>query len=420
MSGFGDVARSTLPSGVPVFVARVDSEVAAISASVRAGSRDEPPGALGATHMLEHLLLRRREAGDAISFVTEVDALGGEANALTAREELIAFCRVPADQAVAAMELLVRSVAEQPVPGEVFESERRVILEELRARASDPGEVAHDLLFETAFPGAGLGRPVPGTIESVSALRPSTVEALRRERVHAGTVGLVFVGPYDLEDVVARLGSTSLAELPTGEWAPVRTPPRFAAQRHGSPYARSVRSDYASVVLGAEGVPYAHRDRPAAEVLAVLLGGAASSLLYTELRDRLGLAYSIWANHRAYTDAGVLRIQVDADPRTVAEVVEVSRSLIAARVAEGWSERELSVARAQCAGQLLLECESAVDLALAIARNRHVGGLEGWTLARHRAAIAGVGADRLHELARTLLGGGIAAFVATDSEANEP
>lgn len=411
--GNGEVEKSALGSGVPVYACRAGSAVSTVAVCARTGARDETERTRGATHALEHLLLRRRDDPGERSLLVEAERLGGEVNALTSKEEMIVFCRVPATHALDALELLAATVTAQGLPLEAFESERSVILEEQAGIEADPYEVAHDLVFEKAWPGDGLGHPIAGSTRDVGALEPEAVLARRDELLDARLLAVLVTGAVDLEAARERLERTRLAELPGRRGAEERSPPHCRLGRRL--YARRVRGEAAQVVLAAEGFPYADPRRPAAEVLATLLGGSSASVLYRVLRDRLGLVYSIWSDHRAFTDTGLFRVEVATQRQRVAEVVRAAVDVALERLEGEWGEEEVEVARRQRAGQVVLESESSIDLAITVARNRFVGGLEGWEVARHVAALERVSAEDVHAVGRALLERGVGAIVAADT-----
>ena len=366
------------------------------------------------------MLLRREKRAGRLSLTFEIDRLGGEVDALTGKEELVVVCRVPRRHAAAAVELLGAFVASTELPLESLESERRVVLEELQGAASDPEEVAHDLFFELAFPDHGLGRPVGGTLERVAALSADALVAHERERVHAGTLGFAAVGPLAAEEVVERLERTPVATVPHGAWLPrPAAPARFADDVDGRIRVRRVHADYAHVLLAAEGRPYGDPSRPAADVLAARLGGSTTSLLFETVRSQLGLAYLVFAWHRAYSDVGVLRIEVGTTPANVRRVVDTIRNVVAEALATGELFEELDVAKAQAVGRIVLESETSSELALTLARNRLVGEVPGWSPEAYVQALDRVTADDVHAEAARVVERGLLAVAAGHAEGGD-
>ncbi|MFD2350418.1 M16 family metallopeptidase [Nonomuraea ferruginea] len=266
---------------------RPGAAVTTVSVWLRAGSRHERPGVEGGTHLLEHILMQVPSAGGE-RVIDLLEDLGGEANAITSREHLVLYARVPSEEAAAALDILARALAEPELSAPVLEAERKVVQEELRLAAADPLDVVHDIFFGLAYPGHPLGRPVGGTIEEVGRLE---LDALRdHHRRFLGSAGVVVCGGADPDDLLRVLDKGPLAALPPWQESDPGEPPAWGGGRE----ALRLNADTTGVVLGGPAAAYRDPLRHRWPVLMELLAGASSALLTEELRNRRGLCYELW------------------------------------------------------------------------------------------------------------------------------
>ncbi|GAA1265403.1 pitrilysin family protein [Sphaerisporangium rubeum] len=380
--------RAALDNGVPVWVLRRPGATAtSVTTWLLTGSRYEPERVAGGTHLLEHILMQAPlPEGRPVDLL---EGLGGEANAITSRDHLVLYARVPSPEAPAALEILGRALATPSLTEDVLEAERKVVQEELRLAAGDPFDIVHDVFYDVAFSGHPLARPVGGTAESVENVGLADLRAFHEQWVRAGSAGVIVCGDMTTEAVLAVLSAGPLASLP----------PAAAAAGHGTPRVSGGRrdlalnNDSAGVVLGGPAVPYGHPLLPAWQVLMDLVAGASSALLFEEIRNRRGLAYEMWGFTNAYRDTGVWRAFVATAPEHAEEVVALGTSLLRERAERGWSAEEVEVATRRTAGLLQLETEQSLEEALLYGRYGLIPGHPSWTLAGQVAAIRAVTAD---------------------------
>jgi len=403
------VLSGELRSGIPLYVVEdvAPAFVSSVVCCLRFGARHDPPRRGGITHFLEHLLLRDRP--DRPSFTRRINELGGEANGLTSKEELAIYARVPSDSLAQALTAAADCLTARELPLDELELERSVILEELEQAQGDPSDAIHDLAYESVFGRHTLARPPGGSLESVRAIGAPDILQLREERVHAGTIAICVAGGASLAEVSSLLDTTPLGEVGGNGWLPSAEPPPDlrALDASAPPQLRSIRSDYAFVALALPGFSYSDPREAAADVIGMLVAGSTSSLLYREVRERRGLAYALGGWHRPYTDTGFFRTTIGLTPQRASEVIEVSLETIAQQVAAGWTEAEVEIGKRQVVGEALLGLESSADSALAVARTRFVGDVEGWTPLEYTRTVAALTAGEVNELAADWLGDGL-------------
>ncbi|GII85591.1 peptidase M16 [Sphaerisporangium siamense] len=391
--------RTTLANGVPVLVLhRPGATATTVTLWLLTGSRYEQESVAGGTHLLEHILMQAPLADGSGRPIDLLEGLGGEGNAITSRDHLVLYGRVPSPEARTALGILARALARPGLTEEVLESERKVVQEELRLAAGDPFDVVHDVFYDVAFGRHPLARPVGGTAESVGRVTLDDLHGFHSRWVRGASAGVIVCGDLSPEAVLEVLESGPVSALPAGGVPRDDGSPIVGGGRRHLP----LNNESAGVVLGGPAVPYGHRLLPAWQVLMDLIGGASSALLFEEIRNRRGLAYDMWAFTNAYRDTGVWRAFVATAPEHVEEVVETATTLLTRRAEDGWTAGEVEPATRRAAGLLQLETEQSLEEALLYGRYGLIPG-HPWTLAGHIEAIRAVTAEDVLESLRTAL-----------------
>ncbi|MFC6086179.1 M16 family metallopeptidase [Sphaerisporangium aureirubrum] len=392
--------RARLGNGVPVWVlGRPGATATTVTVWLLTGSRYESERVAGGTHLLEHILMQAPLPGDGRP-VDLLEGLGGEANAITSRDHLVLYARVPSPEALTALEILARALAAPGMTEEVLDTERKVVQEELRLAAGDPFDVVHDVFYDVAFAGHPLARPVGGTADSVGGVSLADLKSYHERWVRAGSAGVIVCGDVTPEAVLKVLEAGPLSTLPPSlEPAGHGATPRV----HGGRRDLALNNDSAGVVLGGPAVPYGHPLLPAWQVLMDLVAGASSALLFEEIRNRRGLAYDMWGFTNAYRDTGVWRAFVATAPEHAEEVVALGTSLLRERAERGWTAEEVAVATRRTAGLLQLEIEQSLEEALFYGRYGLIPGHPTWTLGGQVNAIRAVTPDEVLSCLRTAL-----------------
>lgn len=404
MSGpHGWADQPALRNGVPVVVrSRPGADVTTVSVWVLLGSRHET--APGVTHLLEHVFMQATPPGHELRMIDELEALGADANAVTARDHLALYATIPSPEAIAALRVLADGLTSAGITGDLVDAERRVVDEELRLAAADPNDIVHDVFFATAFAGQQVGRPVGGTAAEMARLTPDDLISRADHNVRAGTVGVVASGDLDVDDVVAALDDGPLAAL-AGGLGPVLDPVRTTYGRAD----HELNSDTAAVIIGGHAVALDDPRLPALEVLMELLAGGNASVLHEEIRSRRGLSYDLWGTATGYRDMGVWRVGVATAPEHRDTVVELAGNLIADAASAGFAADRVAVARRRVAALMRLDAESSLAEVLRLGQHRLIGRDLDWTLRRHADALLGVTAADVADCARTVLDGFVVA-----------
>jgi predicted Zn-dependent peptidase len=358
------VRRSVLPSGVRILSERVPgARSATVGFWVAVGSRDEQPESFGSTHFLEHLLFKGTRDRTALDIAVSFDEVGGEHNAVTAKEYTCYYAKVRDRDLPMAIDVLADMFTSSLLDAEEFETERGVILEELAMADDDPADVTSERFFEAVMGGHPLGRPIGGSVETIEAATRDAVWAHYRENYRANDLVVTVAGAVDHDELVARVERclTSAGWQLADEAAPVarRTPDSQFIER-GAPLVVVRRPiEQANILLGVPALAATDDRRNVLNVLNSVLGGSMSSRLFQEVRERRGLAYSVYSFAPSYSDTGVLGLYAGCSPSKAAQVAELMAGELRTLATGGITADELRRALGQMAGASALALEDS-------------------------------------------------------------
>jgi len=383
----------TLPT---VFVHELpDSPTAAVGAWMRIGSAHEGADQAGITHLLEHLLLRRCGDRTPEAIAELIDSLGGVVDAFTTRELCAVTAHVPSERFDDALGLVLDAVFRPKLRPDELEVERKVVAAEFDLIQDSPAEVAAERALEACWGDHPLARPVLGRREVVERLAVTDLERFHASRFNPANLLLVAVGPVEERSLRAALeGCPAPTAATVGPSAPPWRPGVLVDERDG------LEQLYANLVL-----PGLRADDPevfALGVLHQLLGGGASSRLFRELRDRLGLVYDVGSSIYAAAAAGVLEVTFSAPARQTTACWDAVFRVLGDVAAGRISDREVELARGALAAGVVLGAEGSDALMEA-----HAGELlshgHPFDAARTRRKLAEVTPERVRALAARVI-----------------
>ena len=348
--------RTTLANGARVLTAPM-SHAQSVSCFLMyaAGSRYERREESGIAHFAEHLFFKGTERRPtARDIATEIDAIGGEFNAFTGKEVTAYYVKCAAETRDVALDVLVDMLRNSRFDADEIEREKGVIVEEMNMYADTPRSYIGNVWERHVYGDQPLGWDIIGTEETIRAATRETFAGYldrwyRPERMVIGLGGRVG------DDVIERLEEL-LGDLPaeaTGTPEAVVLPEDGGAVR-----IHTKQSDQAHLVIGAPSYPHGHPDRYALQLLATVLGGGMSSRLFTEVRERRGLAYYVYCGNNSYADAGTLAAQAGVDLNRIDEAVETIVAELRRVVTESVPADELEKARSFAKGRFVLGLES--------------------------------------------------------------
>jgi predicted Zn-dependent peptidase len=396
MHGRSEPARATtLDSGVRVVTEAMPSvRSIALGMWIRAGSRDEGVEQAGISHFLEHMLFKGTERFSSREIDEAFDAMGAEVNAGTGKETTSVYSRFLDGHLERAFDVLQDMVLRPAYPD--VDSEREVVIEEIAMYEDEPSDKVHDVLATAIFGEHPLGRPIIGRADVISSVPVPQIAEWHDGRYVPANMVIAAAGNLDHDEIVALVdgafpgtkASTPLAAAsPDGAVPVVRFHCKETEQYH--------------VCLGGHGMPRGDDRRFALRVLDTILGGSTSSRLFQEVREKHGLAYSVYSYANHYQDSGQVGLYVGTRPDRVREAMEVIGTELRRLQQDGVTAAELELARENVKGRTVLSMESTLT------RMNRLGssvlmGVPVLTVDEVLAAFDAVTLDDLGELAREL------------------
>ena len=399
------VRRTVLPGGLRVVTENLPGvRSAAFGIWVGVGSRDETPAQAGAAHYLEHLLFKGTARRSALDISAALDAVGGEMNAFTSKEYTCFYARVLDVDLPLAIDVVSDLVTSALMRAADVDSERDVILEEIAMRDDDPGDLVHEEFADAMFGPTPLGRPILGTVETIEAITPRAIRGFYRRQYRPENMVIAAAGHVDHATVV-RLVKRAFggAGFLDGDASPaVPRAGAFRTRGAGDVRVRTKSTEQANVVLGVPGLARDDDRRFALGVLNSALGGGMSSRLFQEIREKRGLAYSVFSFASHYADTGMFGVYAGCMPKKVDDVLAITRDELVKVAAEGLTADELLRGKGQLRGGLVLGLEDTGSRMSRIGKAELLTGRL-WSTAEVLAAIEAVDIDDVKEIAGSLL-----------------
>lgn len=397
------VALTTLPSGVRVVTeAMPDVRSVTVGFWIDVGSRDEQGSVNGATHFLEHLLFKGTQRRSAKEIAEALEAVGGDMNAFTSKEYTCFYARCLDRDLPLAVDVLGDMIASATLrPGDV-DAERDVVLEEIRMHLDTPDDLVHSVWSEAFFNDHPLGREVLGDEQTISAMARDEIAGWYERKYVPANLVVAAAGNLAHERVV-ELVAASLTALhrDVGGRTPRTTP---ALPTDGGAVVRTRPTEQAHLVIGGRGLPRNDDRRFAAGVLNQALGGGMASRLFQEVRERRGLAYTVYSYLGMYVDSGTLAVYAGTAPQRVDDVLQVVADEFAKVAEHGLTEDELVRAKGNLAGSIVLALEDTGSRMNRLGK-AVVTGSPLYSLDDTIAAIEDVSPAAVREVTEFLLGG---------------
>lgn len=371
------VRRTVLPSGLRIVTEEVPSvRSAAIGIWVNVGSRDETPAVAGASHFLEHLLFKGTTRRSALEISATIEAVGGEMNAFTSKEYTCFYARVIDTDLPMAIDVVSDLITSSIVSALDVDAERKVVLEEIAMRDDDPSDLVHDLYAETYYGDTQLGRPILGTIKSIKDMTRGSVFNYYKKKYVPQDLVVAVAGNIKHKRVVAMVEEAlSRDNFLDVKGAPQIRPNTAVKTKPMQTVGLLTRkTEQAHMFYGMEGVARSDERRFAMGVLASALGGGMSSRLFQEIREKRGLAYSVYAYAQQFAGSGQIGFYAGCNPTKAIEVIEIIREVLADVAENGMSHEEIERAKGAVRGSLVLSQEDSGSRMSRIGKNEIVYG----------------------------------------------
>ena len=371
------VRRTVLPSGLRIVTEEVPSvRSAAIGIWVNVGSRDETPAVAGASHFLEHLLFKGTTRRTALEISATIEAVGGEMNAFTSKEYTCFYARVIDTDLPMAIDVVSDLITSSIVSALDVDAERKVVLEEIAMRDDDPSDLVHDLYAETYYGDTTLGRPILGTIKSIKEMSRSSVFNYYKKKYLPQDLVVAVAGNIKHKRVVAMveeaLSRDNFLDVKGAPQIRPNTPVKTKPMHSVGLLTR--KTEQTHMFYGMEGVARSDDRRFAMGVLASALGGGMSSRLFQEIREKRGLAYSVYAYAQQFAGSGQIGFYAGCNPTKAIEVVEIIREILADVAENGMRHEEIERAKGAVRGSLVLSQEDSGSRMSRIGKNEIVYG----------------------------------------------
>jgi predicted Zn-dependent peptidase len=360
--GDAAVVRTVLPGGLRVVTEHLPAvRSAAFGIWAGVGSCDEDHAHAGATHYLEHLLFKGTSRRTALEISAALDAVGGELNAFTGKEYTCYYARVLDADLPLAIDVLSDMVTNSLIEPKDVDAERGVILEEIAMNDDDPSDTVHEAFAAQLFGDTTLGRPILGTVESINSITREQIADHYQSRYTPPSLVVAAAGSIQHEAVVAGVRESFAVASAT---AAAPDPPRLGGLGEAVPggagrgvklVSRSI--EQANLVLGCEGLSRNDDRRFALGILNAALGGGMSSRLFQEVREKRGLAYSVYSFASQHAETGTWGVYVGCLPAKADEVLAICQEEIAKVVSGGLTDAELERGKGQLRGSIVLSLE---------------------------------------------------------------
>jgi len=347
------VTTTTLNNGLRVVTDRTPGlRTASVGVWVDAGARYEAPDINGVSHLLEHMAFKGTERRSARAIAEQIEAVGGHLNAYTSREQTAYYARILSEDVPLAADILADILQHSSFAEDELERERHVVIQEIGQADDTPDDIIFDFLQHVAYPDQALGRPILGTVDTVKSFRREQLAGYMGQHYRAESMVLVGAGGIE-HGALVGLAAEMFGELKP-ETAREREPARYV----GGDMRDARDLEQVHFALGFPCVSFTDPDFHAVQVYSTLLGGGMSSRLFQEVREKRGLAYSIFSYANAYLDSGMFSVYAGTGEEEIAELVPVIAEELL-KVTVKVDEEEVARARAQLKAGLLMSLESS-------------------------------------------------------------
>jgi len=359
------ILKTQLNNGIRVITERIPhAHSVSIGIWITNGSRHDRSDLNGVAHFIEHLLFKGTAQRSALDIAREIDSVGGVLNAFTCREYLCFYAKVLSDALPKAVDLLTDIFLHSSFDASEVEKERKVILQEIRMIKDSPDNYIHELFCQSFWKSHPLGMSIVGTEESVAGMTRDALLETRHERFRAEDIIICAAGNVSHEDLISLL-ARQFTEVPAGSHVCTGTPPCYE-KRLGI-----LEKDLEQVhlCLGTRALPQDSPLRYAGYILNTILGGSISSRLFQEVREKQGLAYSVYSYVLSHSDTGTMVVYAGTKPEKLVDVIDIVLKELRTLKTEAVSTSEINFAKEHLKGNLLLSLENNDNRMTKLAKN---------------------------------------------------
>jgi predicted Zn-dependent peptidase len=362
--------KSVLDNGVTVLTESLDTvRSVAFGIWFAVGSRDESPVEAGMSHFMEHMMFKGTSSRSASQISTAFDELGAELNAFTSKEYTCYFSRLVDEHLPVAVEVLSDMVTDAVLADDACEREREVVIEEIARMEDAPDDQVHEIFSHALWPDHPIGLPILGSRQTVGSFDHAQSVEFRSRHYLTGNCVVAAAGHVDHDELVALLDD----HLPLTR-GPRSDRPAAAASRTSRLSVLNKDTEQSHICYGVATMNAHHQDRFALAILDTILGGGMSSRLFQEIREKQGLAYSVYSFHSLFQDTGQFAVYAGTRPSNTERVIELIRDEIEKVRATGLTSEELQRGKDSIKGHMVLGLENTRNRMVRLGKNEVTGG----------------------------------------------
>ena len=354
----------TLQNGLRIILEKgKNSKTCGAEIWIASGSSYESPETAGTSHFIEHMIFKGSEKRSALDIAVDMDEIGGHLNAYTAREATCFYARTLSEHMPKALDILCDMVKNPRLDAEDIELEKGIIKEEIAMYEDEPEDICSDLYYENAWKNSMLGSNILGTVETVDAVtKESLTSHMNRFFVPERTV-ISLSGNFDKDAAIEIIKEYFSDAVNTG--FPLN--PTLAEFRPG---IVTVKKNFTQnqLILGFKGVPAGTKKREIALLISSILGDTPSSRLFQQIREKLGLVYSVGTNCISYLRAGVFNVFMGLNEKSEEKAISETIKIIS-DFADTVTEKELARAKEQAVTEFVMSLENLSSHASRNGRN---------------------------------------------------
>jgi predicted Zn-dependent peptidase len=385
-----------LPNGLRVVLEHIPTcRSVSFGIWAKTGSRNESQAHNGISHFIEHMLFKGTERHSAKDIAEIFDGIGGNVNAFTTKEYTCYFVKVLDEHLPLAMDVLADMFFNSKFDPEELEKERNVILEEISMYEDTPDDLVHDLMAKAAYGSHALGQTILGLQENLHRFQSEDLKNYMSEHYGIGNIVVSMAGNFNdetMELITKHFGSYTNS----GNIVELHKP----VFQSGALYHEK-KTEQNHICLSLPGCSMKDERQYAMILLNNSIGGGMSSRLFQEIREKRGLAYSVYSYHTAYIDSGLFTIYTGTAPKQTEEVLKVSMDIIGDVLSKGLTEAELRKGKEQLKGSLILSLESTSSRMNRLGKNELMLGRH-YSLDQIIERIESVQLDQVRELTREI------------------
>jgi predicted Zn-dependent peptidase len=330
---------------------------------VNVGSKDETPQYNGISHFIEHMMFKGTENRSAREIAATMDRVGGILGAFTGREYTCYYVKVIPKYFPLAIDLLSDMFFNSLFQGKEIEKEKQVVIEEIKMYEDTPDELIHDLFVQTIWNNHSLGQPIIGTSKVIKRLTRDTILNFKNSMYHPKKIVISVAGKINHEEVFSEIRKY-FEELKVDSQKTIEEIPQI----NPCIYTQKKDCEQMHLCIGTIGLPYTHEDRYALFLLNNILGGGMSSRLFYEIREKKGLAYSVYSYQASYTSSGLFATYLGISPQNYQKAVRIVLDEFSKIKNKKIKDSELNKAKENFKGNLMLSLEDTSNRMSRIAK----------------------------------------------------